>query len=86
MCARSWLWSVENAGNLNSSLTEEYATVLNEMEFGDEGRMYLLNPTNMDVASIQHVPQGCSHQVNVESTSNPTPEPSQSHVVEDDNT
>ncbi|KAF1858918.1 hypothetical protein Lal_00000738 [Lupinus albus] len=49
-------------------------------------RMDLLNPTNMDVTSIQHVSQGSSHHVNVESTSNPTPEPSQSHVGEDDNT
>ncbi|KAF1864533.1 hypothetical protein Lal_00021958, partial [Lupinus albus] len=34
--ARNWLWSAENAGNLNSSLTQEYATVLNEMESDDE--------------------------------------------------
>ncbi|KAE9603179.1 putative HAT dimerization domain, ribonuclease H-like domain-containing protein [Lupinus albus] len=39
MCARSWLWSAENAGNLNSSLREEYATVLNEMESDDEAEV-----------------------------------------------
>ncbi|KAF1889093.1 hypothetical protein Lal_00043312 [Lupinus albus] len=39
MCVRSWLWSVENAGNLNSSLREEYATVLNEMESDDEAEV-----------------------------------------------
>ncbi|KAF1877748.1 hypothetical protein Lal_00038057 [Lupinus albus] len=38
MCAISWLWSAENAGNLNSSLKEEYATVLNEIESDDEAR------------------------------------------------
>ncbi|XP_019430198.1 PREDICTED: zinc finger BED domain-containing protein RICESLEEPER 2-like [Lupinus angustifolius] len=37
MCARSWLWSAEKAGNLNSSFAQEYATVLNEMESDDEG-------------------------------------------------
>ncbi|XP_019438836.1 PREDICTED: zinc finger BED domain-containing protein DAYSLEEPER-like [Lupinus angustifolius] len=39
MCARSWLWSAENAGNLNSSLAQEYATVLNEMESDDEAEV-----------------------------------------------
>ncbi|XP_019459792.1 PREDICTED: zinc finger BED domain-containing protein RICESLEEPER 3-like [Lupinus angustifolius] len=40
----------------------------------------------MNVANTQQVSQESSHQVNVESTSNPTPEPSQSHVGQDDNT
>ncbi|CAL0301694.1 unnamed protein product [Lupinus luteus] len=39
MCARSWIWSTENAGNLNSSLTQEYGTVLNEMEYEDESEV-----------------------------------------------
>ncbi|CAL0305066.1 unnamed protein product [Lupinus luteus] len=36
MCAMSWLWSVENAGKLNSSFAQEYVIVLNEMKFDDE--------------------------------------------------
>ncbi|XP_058775706.1 zinc finger BED domain-containing protein RICESLEEPER 1-like [Vicia villosa] len=35
MCARSWLWAAQN--NETSRVTEEIATVLNEMESDDEG-------------------------------------------------
>ncbi|KAF1892834.1 hypothetical protein Lal_00035478 [Lupinus albus] len=47
------------------------------------GRMDLVNPTNMYVASIQRVSQGSSHQVNVEqSTIQPTPKKHRSVVWE----
>ncbi|WJX23519.1 hypothetical protein P8452_12722 [Trifolium repens] len=37
MCARSWLWSAENSGNMSSKLSNEYATLLDEIEPEDEG-------------------------------------------------
>lgn len=36
MCARSWLWSKENNGDVNSQLCNEFATLLNEIEPDDE--------------------------------------------------
>ncbi|XP_039683740.1 uncharacterized protein [Medicago truncatula] len=36
MCARSWLWSKENNGDVNSQLCNEFATLPNEIEPDDE--------------------------------------------------
>ncbi|CAJ2662136.1 unnamed protein product [Trifolium pratense] len=41
MCARSWLWSAENSGNMSSKLSNEYATLLDEIEPEDEGEIFL---------------------------------------------
>ncbi|KAF1878087.1 hypothetical protein Lal_00022745 [Lupinus albus] len=49
-----------------------------------QSRKDLVITSNMNVASTEHVSQGSSHQVSVENTSNPTLEPSQSHVGQDD--
>ncbi|KAK2410554.1 zinc finger BED domain-containing protein DAYSLEEPER [Trifolium repens] len=39
MCARSWLWSAENSGNMSSKISNEYATLLDEIEPEDEGEI-----------------------------------------------
>ncbi|WJX19066.1 hypothetical protein P8452_08799 [Trifolium repens] len=39
MCARSWLRSAENSGNMSSKISNEYATLLDEIEPEDEGEI-----------------------------------------------
>ncbi|KAF1860281.1 hypothetical protein Lal_00037619, partial [Lupinus albus] len=33
MCFKSWLWSIKKTGNLNYIVAQEYAIVLNEMDY-----------------------------------------------------
>ncbi|CAI8605406.1 unnamed protein product [Vicia faba] len=36
MCARSWLWSTENSGGMSSKLSNDYTTLLDEIEPDEE--------------------------------------------------
>ncbi|KAJ1376433.1 Ribonuclease H-like superfamily [Sesbania bispinosa] len=44
MCAKSWLWSVENGGY--SKTIQEYATLLNEIGSDDEGELMASTAAN----------------------------------------
>ncbi|CAK8535513.1 unnamed protein product [Lathyrus sativus] len=39
MCARSWLWSIKNSGGMSSKLSNDYTTLLDEIEPDEEGEI-----------------------------------------------
>lgn len=47
MCARSWLWSTENSGGRSSKLSNDYASLLDEIEPEDEGEILASGVTSL---------------------------------------
>ncbi|CAK8544417.1 unnamed protein product [Lathyrus sativus] len=39
MCAKSWLWSIENSGGMSSKLSNDYTTLLDEIKPDEEGEI-----------------------------------------------
>ncbi|WJX32243.1 hypothetical protein P8452_20588 [Trifolium repens] len=52
MCARSWLWSAESTGNLNSKVGKANGTLLPEMESEDEGELAINGATSISDSGL----------------------------------
>ncbi|CAI8586688.1 unnamed protein product [Vicia faba] len=53
MYARSWLWSPENNVNLKSTMGNEYAILLTEMESDDEGELLIDGATSISNSRLK---------------------------------